>query len=72
MLRAQTKKLFKMLTDSGHQVLVVVAYKGYLRKLEQGPLGQEEATKFKNCEVQVYNVTFTAKSYILEAAERVT
>jgi broad specificity phosphatase PhoE len=71
MLRARTKKLFELLVDSGHQVLAVISHKGYLRELEQGPLGQEKATEFSNCEVRVYNATFTAKSYILEAAERV-
>jgi hypothetical protein len=61
MLRARTRKLFELLVDSGHQVLAVVTHKGYLRELEQGPLGQETATEFSNCEVRVYQMTFTAK-----------
>ena len=71
MLRARTKKLLTLLMDSGHQVLAVVTHKGYLRELERGPFGQEDAPEFTNCEVRVYKVTFQTESYILETAERI-
>jgi broad specificity phosphatase PhoE len=71
MLRARTKKLLTLLRDSGHHVLAVVTHKGFLRELERGTFGQEDAAEFSNCEVRVYQVTFNSESYILEAAERV-
>eukprot|EP00928_Gymnodinium_smaydae_P018155 TRINITY_DN1690_c0_g1_i5.p1 TRINITY_DN1690_c0_g1~~TRINITY_DN1690_c0_g1_i5.p1 ORF type:complete len:1307 (-),score=310.58 TRINITY_DN1690_c0_g1_i5:3-3923(-) len=45
--------------DRDHAAICVVTHKGFLRELERGPLGHPEATEFMNCEVRVYEVTWT-------------
>jgi broad specificity phosphatase PhoE len=42
-----------------HQAMALITHKGFLREMERGPLGQPEAAEFSNCEVRVYEITWT-------------
>lgn len=70
-LRERTRKLFDLIAESKQDVIAVVTHKGFLRELERGPFGQEDATEFKNCEVRVYSAAFIGKSTELEHVERI-
>mmetsp|Transcript_23261 Transcript_23261/g.49110 ORF Transcript_23261/g.49110 Transcript_23261/m.49110 type:complete len:432 (+) Transcript_23261:83-1378(+) len=56
MLRERTKKLFHLLAETSSQSICLIGHKGYLRKLERGPLGHDDAALFQNCEVRVYRL----------------
>jgi len=56
MLRERTKKLFDLLASTESRSIALIGHKGYLRELERGPLGYEDAELFKNCEVRVYRL----------------
>jgi len=56
-LRERTHLLFKLLSEKDDPAVAVVAHKGYLRELERGPLGNENAKQFDNCEVRVYRIS---------------
>ena len=68
-LRERTKRLARFLMETDHRVLAAVTHKAYLRELERGTFGKEDATEFSNCEVRVYKVK--CKNYDLSAIERV-
>lgn len=70
-LRERTRKLFDLIAESDHKVLAVVTHKGFLRELERGPFGNADATEFSNCEVRVYQASFTAGGEDVEKAQRV-
>lgn len=70
-LRERTRKLFDLIAESKHDVIAVVTHKGFLRELERGPFGQEDATEFANCEVRVYKAGFVGKSTDLQRVERI-
>jgi len=70
-LRERTRKLFDLIAESKHDVIAVVTHKGFLRELERGPFGQEDATEFANCEVRVYRAGFVGKSTDLQRVERI-
>lgn len=69
MLRKRTKRLARFLMDAEHRVIAAVTHKAFLRELERGTFGQENATEFKNCEVRVYKVK--CENYDLSDIERV-
>lgn len=71
MLRERTKLLFDLLSDSSCREVAIVGHKGYLRELERGPFGQQDATEFKNCEMRAYRVTFFSGTHYAQAIERV-
>lgn len=56
MLRERTKKLFSLLAETESRSIALIGHKGYLRELERGTLGYEDAELFKNCEVRVYRL----------------
>lgn len=70
-LRERTRKLFDLIAESRHDVIAVVTHKGFLRELERGPFGQEDATEFTNCEVRVYKAGFVGISTDLQHVERI-
>lgn len=70
-LRERTRKLFDLIAESDHEVLAVVTHKGFLRELERGPFGNTDATEFANCEIRVYQASFTADARNVEMARRV-
>lgn len=69
MLRNRTKTLARFLMDSDHRVICAVTHKAFLRELERGTFGKEDATEFSNCEVRVYKVK--CENYDLSSIERV-
>lgn len=58
-LRERTAEVVELLRSRPDHCLAIVTHKGFLRELERGPLERPEATEFGNCEVRVYDVTFT-------------
>ncbi|VEU44273.1 unnamed protein product [Pseudo-nitzschia multistriata] len=69
-LRKRTERLFVLLGETDQSSIAVVTHKGYLRELERGPLGQTDATEFKNCEIRTYKVTVSLADHRLIEAER--
>jgi len=69
MLRSRTKKLARFLMDTDKRVIAAVTHKAFLRELERGTFGQEDASEFSNCEVRVYKVN--CEHYDLGEIERV-
>ncbi|KAL7546912.1 hypothetical protein ACHAWF_010238 [Thalassiosira exigua] len=57
MLRERTKKLFDLLAETESRTICLIGHKGYLRELERGPLGKNDAKLFQNCEVRVYRLS---------------
>lgn len=68
-LRKRTKQLAQFLMDSESRVIAAVTHKAFLRELERGTFGKEDATEFGNCEIRVYKVK--CENYDLSAIERV-
>eukprot|EP00931_Biecheleriopsis_adriatica_P050871 TRINITY_DN29486_c0_g1_i1.p1 TRINITY_DN29486_c0_g1~~TRINITY_DN29486_c0_g1_i1.p1 ORF type:complete len:296 (-),score=44.20 TRINITY_DN29486_c0_g1_i1:336-1223(-) len=56
MLRLRAAKLQEVLLESEASSICIVTHKGFLRELERGPLGREEASEFDNCEVRLYDI----------------
>lgn len=69
MLRKRTRRLARFLLDSDNKVIVAVTHKAFLRELERGTFGNEDATEFSNCEVRVYKLK--CDNYDLTSVERI-
>lgn len=69
MLRKRTGRLARFLMDSDNKVIATVTHKAFLRELERGTFGQEDATEFGNCEIRVYKVK--CENYDLSDIERI-
>lgn len=69
MLQKRTKRLGRFLMNSDHQVFVAVTHKAFLRELERGTFGNQDAPEFSNCEVRVYKLK--CENYDLTSVERI-
>mmetsp|Transcript_141650 Transcript_141650/g.353185 ORF Transcript_141650/g.353185 Transcript_141650/m.353185 type:complete len:283 (+) Transcript_141650:93-941(+) len=58
-LRERTTALSEVLRCLQDDTVCVVSHKGFLRELERGPFGREEAKEFKPGEVRVFDVTLS-------------
>lgn len=56
-LRLRTARLAELLWAVEDETLCIVTHKGYLRELEQGPLGRPWAKEFDTAEVRIFEVT---------------
>lgn len=59
-LRARTARLVELLRLIEDEVVCIITHKGYLRELEQGPLGRPSAVDFGTAELRVVHVRLGA------------
>ena len=69
-LRRRTERIAELLAESDSTSVAFVTHKGYLRELERGPLGNPDATEFKNAEIRIYKITFSTKEQKIIKSER--
>ncbi|GKY92565.1 hypothetical protein MPSEU_000226700 [Mayamaea pseudoterrestris] len=69
-LQIRAGKLLSILCDSESCSVAVLSHKAYLRALERGVFGREEASEFGNCEIRVYTITLDTSSKSLVKTER--
>jgi len=55
-LRQRTARLHKVLASIEDECICVITHKAWLRELERGPIGREDATEFETAEVRVYDI----------------
>ena len=70
-LRKRAHKCMALLAESGQEAVAAVTHKGYLRELERGLFGMEDATEFDNCEIRVYKLLVSTLQQKLVEAERI-
>ncbi len=64
-LRKRTQRLLTLLGESVDTSVAVVTHKGYLRELENGPLGQTDVQEFDNCEARVYRLVLSTNRLVV-------
>ncbi|KAL3904377.1 MAG: hypothetical protein SGILL_010096 [Bacillariaceae sp.] len=70
-LRKRTHKCLTLLAESHQNAIAAVTHKGFLRELERGLFGNENAQEFGNCEIRVYKLLVSTEQQRLVNAERI-
>lgn len=69
--RKRTHSCIALLAESNEKAVAAVTHKRYLRELERGLFGMENAIEFDNCEIRVYKLLVSTQQQRLVQAERI-